>query len=86
MENNELTAREIFEQLKDLQKGLTDVSRSTLPFMEGAITAAAKKIDEFCEEELSSICEPFDTRETSILTLVHLYEKMYNDAVEREGK
>ena len=86
MENNELTAREIFEQLKDLQKGLTDADRSTLPFMEGAITAAAKNSDELCEEELSCICEPFDTREASILALVRLYEKMYNDAVEREGK
>lgn len=73
-----LTQREIFDRLGELQKQLADNSAMGKELC-AAIEAAAipDNIDEdVLETIVSSICEPFTTREVSLQRLIEVYQEM----------
>lgn len=81
MEENKLTAREIFVQLTVLQNQLTENSQTSLHHLSDAIASLGEEESDSRAEQVSQVCNVFDTRETTMLKLLHLYEKMYNDVV-----
>lgn len=85
MEESKLNAKEIFEQIKALQKHLTEGTEGSL----GRLTDALALLDgDECEDgeasesrtaQVEQVCDVFKTRELSVLRLLELYEKMYNN-------
>lgn len=83
-ENNALTKREIFEQIKILQKELTE---NPLHCLGGLTTMAealcegrADREDDEEISEISEVCTVFAMREETLQNMIKFYEKMYNDA------
>lgn len=81
MEQNKLTAREIFEQLTILQKQLTENSQTSLLRLSDVL-ACVEEDDE--GEQITDICDVFKTRELTLLKLLEMYERMYDD-VQKES-
>lgn len=80
MEENKLTAREIFEQLTILQKQLTENSQTSLHRLGDAISSTFDGDEgERNYEQIADICDVFKTRELTLLKLLEMYEKMYAD-------
>ena len=83
-ENNTLTKREIFEQIKILQKELLE---SPLHCING-LTSMAEALCEGREDredgeeisEISEVCTVFAMREETFGNMIKFYEKMYDDA------
>ena len=83
-ESNALTKREIFEQIKILQKELLE---NPLHCLSG-LTSMAETLCEGKEEreegeeisEISEVCTVFAMREENFGNMIKFYEKMYNDA------
>ena len=72
-----LTQREIFDRLGELQKQLADNSDMGRDICDALTAAIPDGIDEdVLENIVSSICEPFNTREVSIQRLIEVYEEM----------
>lgn len=87
MEDNKLTAKEIFEQLTILQKQLTENSQTSLHRLSDAIeSACGDEGDERNHEQIAVICDVFNTREVTLLKLLGMYEKMYNDVQNEENR
>ena len=87
MEDNKLTAKEIFEQLTILQKQLTENSQTSLHRLSDAIeSACGDEDDERNSEQIAVICDVFNTREVTLLKLLGMYEKMYNDVQNEENR
>ena len=87
MEDNKLTAKEIFEQLTILQKQLTENSQTSLHRLSDAIeSACGDEGDERNSEQIAVICDVFNTREVTLLKLLGMYEKMYNDVQNEENR
>ena len=90
MEDNKLTAKEIFEQLTILQKQLTENSQTSLHRLSDAIESACgdegDEGDERNHEQIAVICDVFNTREVTLLKLLGMYEKMYNDVQNEENR
>lgn len=87
MEDNKLTAKEIFEQLTILQKQLTENSQTSLHRLSDAISSACgDEGDERNSEQIAVICDVFNTREVTLLKLLGMYEKMYNDVQNEENR
>lgn len=90
MEENKLTAREIFEKIAELQKQITGNSNMSLHSLGDAISSAFEDEDgndgnrDF--EQIAEICDVFKTRELHLLKLLELYEKMYDDVQKNERK
>ena len=78
MSSPSLTLKEIFDRLGELQKQLADNSAMGRDICDALKAAAIPDgIDEdVLENIVSSICEPFNTREVSIQRLIEVYEKM----------
>ena len=80
MEENKLTATEIFEQLTILQKQLTENSQTSLHRLGDAISSTFDGDEgERNYEQIADICDVFKTRELTLLKLLEMYEKMYAD-------
>lgn len=87
MEDNKLTAKEIFEQLTILQKQLTENSQTSLHRLSDAMeSACGDEGDERNHEQIAVICDVFNTREVTLLKLLGMYEKMYNDVQNEENR
>ena len=81
MEENKLTAKEIFVQLTILQKQLTENSQTSLLHRLGdALSSLEGEVCEARFERISEICDAFKTRELTLLKMLKMYEKMYDDA------
>ena len=81
---NELTAKEIFAQITLLQKQLTDENAMPLYHLSGAVEAIAgteEDVDATAgkEQQITEVCSVFKARETTLLKLLEMYEKMYAD-------
>ena len=86
MEENKLTAKEIFVQLTILQKQLTENSQTSLHRLGDALsTFESENIEASCEQ-ISEICDVFKTRELTLLKMLEMYEKMYDDVQNEETK
>lgn len=83
MEKNRLTEREIFEQLTILQKQLTENSQTSLHRLSDAVDSAVNSGE---DSQISEICDVFSTRETILLKLIAIYEKMYDDVLNEKFK
>ncbi len=76
---NELTVKEIFTQITILQKQLTENSQTSLHRLGDALSAfESENVEDSCEQ-ISEICNVFYTRELTLLKMLEMYEKMYND-------
>ena len=83
---NELTAKEIFTQITILQKQLTENSQTSLHRLGDALsTFEAENVEDSCEQ-ISEICNVFYTRELTLLKMLEMYEKMYNDIQNEKTK
>ena len=85
MDNNILTTREIFEQITILQKQLTENSFQSLHRLSDSIDSI-KENEESMEEDISSVCGVFATREAIFMKMLEFYERMYDDIVNAEQK
>ena len=79
MEENKLTAREIFTQITILQKNLTENSQTSLHRLGDTISTLESEGVEATYEQVSEICDVFKTRELTLLKMLEMYEKMYDD-------
>ena len=79
MEENKLTAREIFVQLTILQKQLTENSQTSLHRLGDALSSLEGEDCEARFEQIPEICDVFKTRELTLLKMLEMYEKMYED-------
>ncbi len=87
MEECKLTTKEIFVQLTILQKELTENSNTSLHRLGDAISSAFEgEEDENCYDQITDICDVFKTRELTLLKLLEMYEKMYDDIRTEEAK
>ena len=86
MEQNQLTAKEIFVQLTILQKQLTENSNTSLHRLGDAITSIGEEENEARYEQVAEVCDVFKTRELTLLKLLEMYKKMYDDVQNAEAK
>jgi len=86
MEQNTLTAKEIFVQLTILQKQLTENSNTSLHRLGDAITSIGEEENEARYEQITEICDVFKTRELTLLKMLEMYEKMYDDIQQKEDQ
>ncbi len=85
MMDNILTTREIFEQITILQKQLTENSFQSLHRLSDSIDSI-KENEESMEDDVSSVCGVFATREAIFMKMLEFYERMYDDIVNAEKK
>ena len=81
---NGITEQQIFEQITLLQKQLTDENAMPLYHLSQAVTAIANTEEDADaaagkEEQITEVCSVFKARETTLLQLLMMYEKMYAD-------
>ena len=86
MEENKLTAKEIFVQLTVLQKQLTENSQTSLHRLGDALSSLESMESEALPEQIADICDVFKTRELTLLKMLEMYEKMYDDIQKEETK
>ncbi len=86
MEENRLTAKEIFVQLTILQKQLTENSNTSLHRLGDAITSIGEEESDVRYEQVAEVCDVFKTRELTLLKMLEMYEKMYDDIQNEETK
>ncbi len=79
MEENKLSAKEIFVQLTILQKQLTENSQTSLHRLGDALSTFEGENVENSRDQISEICDVFKTRELTLLKMLEMYEKMYDD-------
>ena len=84
MEENKLTAKEIFVQLTILQKQLTENSQTSLHRLGDALSSLEGEDCEARFEQIPEICDVFKTRELTLLKMLEMYEKMYDDVQSEE--
>ena len=85
MDNNILTTKEIFEQITILQKQLMENSFQSLHRLSDAIDSI-KENEEATEDDISSVCGVFATREAIFMKMLEFYERIYDDIVNAEQK
>ena len=74
-----LTAREIFEKISELQKQLTENSYHSLHRLDDSVSAICNSENEDISEQIGEVCSVFKMRETTLIKMLELYEKMYDD-------
>lgn len=80
MEETKLTAKEIFVQLTILQKELTENPYTSLHHLGDAISAILDENENEVDcEQIFEICGVLRARELTLLTLLEMYKKMYED-------
>ena len=86
MENNKLTVSDIFEQITLLQKQLTENSQKSLHRLGDALsTLESENVEASCEQ-ISEICDVFKTRELTLLRMLEMYQRMYEDLISEETR
>ena len=86
VEENKLTAKEIFVQLTILQKQLTENSQTSLHRLGDALSSLEGEDCEARFEQIPEICDVFKTRELTLLKMLEMYERMYDDVQNEETK
>ena len=86
MEENKLTAKEIFIQLTILQKQLTENSQTSLHRLSDALSSLEDEEGDARQEQVSEICDVFKTRELTLLKMLGIYERMYDDIQKEQTK
>ena len=86
MEENKLTAKDIFVQLTILQKQLTENSQTSLHRLGDAITSIGEEENEVRYEQVAEVCDVFKTRELTLQRMLEMYEKMYEDVQKEQAK
>jgi len=86
MEENKLTAKEIFVQLTILQKQLTENSQTSLHRLGDALSSLEGEEGDARFEQIPEICDVFKTRELTLLKMLEIYEKMYDDVQNEETR
>ena len=86
MEDNRLTTKEIFVQLTILQKQLTENSQTSLHRLGDAITSIGEEDNEARYDQVTEVCDVFKTRELTLLKMLEIYEKMYDDIQKEDAK
>ena len=76
---NEITEQQIFEQITLLQKQLTENSQTSLHRLGDALSTFESENVEDSGEQITEVCSVFKARETTLLQLLLMYEKMYAD-------
>ena len=84
MEENKLTAKEIFVQLTILQKQLTENSQTSLHRLGDALSTFESENVEVSCDQIAEVCDVFKTRELTLLKMLEMYERMYNDIQNEE--
>ena len=86
MEENKLTAKEIFEEIKALRKYMTEDDNASLRHLTNALAMLDGESEEgdvaMAETrtaQVEQVCDVFKTRELNLLQMLELYERMYND-------
>ena len=74
-----LTVREIFEKIVELQKQLTESSYHSLHRLDDSISSICADENEEKSQQITEVCSVFKMRETTLLKMLELYEKMYDD-------
>ena len=74
-----ITEQQIFEQITLLQKQLTENSQTSLHRLGDALSTFESENVEDSGEQISEICNVFYTRELTLLKMLEMYEKMYDD-------
>ena len=77
MEENKLTAKEIFVQLTILQKQLTENSQTSLHRLGDAISSLEGEEGDARFEQIPDICDVFKTRELTLLKMLY-YQHHYS--------
>ena len=87
MEENKLTAKDIFVQIAALQRQLTESSNTSLHRLGDAISSLESDSSENEDrwEQIAEICDVFKTRELTLLRMLELYEKMYSNIQNEEA-
>lgn len=86
MENNKLTVNDIFEQITLLQKELTENSQTSLHRLGDALSTLESESVEASCDQISEICDVFKTRELTLLKMLEMYERMYDDLMSEENR
>ena len=86
MEENKLTAKEIFVQLTILQKELTENSQTSLHRLGDALSAFEGENTYTSLEQISGVCDVFKTRELTLRKMMEMYERMYDDIQNEETR
>ena len=87
MENNKLTAKEIFTQITMLQRELAKNSEALLECLGDAVSLTFDNDDDDDErnyEHIAYICDAIKTREATFVRMLEMYEKMYDDIEEED--
>ena len=74
-----LTSREIFEKIAELQKQLTESSYHSLHRLDDSISSICSDENKEKSEQIGEVCSVFKMRETTLIKMLELYEKMYDD-------
>ena len=87
MEENKLTVKDIFVQITALQRQLTENPYTSLHRLGDAISSLESDSSENEDrwEQIAEICDVFKTRELTLLKMLELYERMYNDIQEEKA-
>jgi hypothetical protein len=86
MEENKLTAKDIFVQLTILQKQLTENSQTSLHRLGDAITSIGEEDNDARYEQVTEVCDVFKTRELTLQRMLEMYEKMYEDVQKEQAR
>lgn len=81
-ENAKLTSKEIFDKIAELQKQLTDNWINSPQALLAKIDLLLEKDSD--AEQIAKISFVFKTRECSYLTMLEIYQKMYEDIQNEE--
>ena len=76
---NNLTEREIFEQIVALQKQITENNANSLHRLGDVIDSACADENDARSEQVSEICNVFSQREHNLKIMLEFYIKMYEN-------
>lgn len=79
------TLKEIFLQITELQRQLTENSQTSLHRLSDAITSLGEEEAEERYEQVTEICAVFARREDTLRRILAFYEKLYDDLRENNA-
>lgn len=83
-QNQSLTEREIFLQIAQLQKQLTENSQSSLHRLSDAISSLLDDGNLTLPDHVAEVCNVFAAREATFSEMLAFYRKLYDDVHNRD--
>ena len=83
-QNQNLTEREIFLQIAQLQKQLTEDIQSSLHHLSNAISSLLDDGNLTLPEHVAEVCNVFSAREETFSEMLAFYRKLYDDIHNKE--